>query len=371
MVKENETESIDVVEMLPKKMPSEQKILCQDLKQNLLFISTDKHGCKGGSRPKPIIIKRFISTSELLFEGLGLFMGDGLKLSQGQFKLFGFSNNEIELHRRFIKFAYQCLGLPPLLFRVRVSIPPELQNDIRDIEKMFSRESGIPPENFNKPRIKKMNKPCFEIKFCSVLLGEIIQLLLKNVKPRLLSSENFAAGFLRGLIASEGHVSVSNDNNLRGIFIGAKDEGKKELIRKLLILLGILPSKNSKESVVISGLRNFKIMKKWNLCELHPDKNNHFNSDPIQKKEEHFMKGEARLIILNLLSKSNLKTKKELSNILGMKVNVITNNLLVLKKKDFIKDVKVLNKKKVWSITREGLKLLNEDDIIAKLRSRN
>jgi len=371
MAKRNKTQFIDVTKILPEKMPSEQKILWKNLEQDLLLIFTDKHGCKGGSRPKSIMIKRFISISGLLFEGLGLFVGDGLKLSQGQFKLFGFSNNEIELHRCFIKFSHQCLGLSPFLFRVRVSVPPKLQNDIQDIEKMFSRESEIPLENFNKPRIKKVNKPCFEVKFCSVLLGEIIQLLLKNLKPRLLSNKEFAASFLRGLIASEGNVSIFNDNNLRCIFIGAKEERRKKFIRKLLVLLGILPSKNSKESVVVSGRRNFKTMKKWNLCELHPDKNNCFNSDPFQEKEEHFMKGEARLIILNLLSKSDLKTKKELSKLLGMNVNVITNNLLVLKKKDLVKDVKVINKKKVWSITRDGLKLLNDDDIIAKLRNRN
>lgn len=368
MVESGETQSIDITKILPKSMPSGQKILCKSLEQNLIFITTDKHGCNGGSRPKPITIKRFISMSELLFEGLGLFLGDGLKLSQGQFKVFGFSNNEIELHRCFIKFSHQCLGLPPFLFRVRVSVPPELQNEIEDLEKMFSRESGIPIENFNKSRVKKMNKPCFEVKFCSVLLGEIIQLLLKNLKSRQLSNKNFAASLLQGLIASEGSVYLGKQKRLEMISIAAKKESERDFMRGLLKILNIMPNKDGDETVLITGLTNFKIIDKWKLCFLHPIKNSKFKLGLGRIKRETFRKGEGKLLILSLLSQEP-KTKKQMCKLLNRSEG-ITYHLLVLEKRGLIRTkMKINNKSKVWEITGGGLEILEIRDVGKKLKS--
>ena len=60
---------------------------------------------KNTPNSKPIIINRYIPICNLLFEGLGLWSGDGWKK-----KALGFTNSEGKLARRFITFC-SLLGI--------------------------------------------------------------------------------------------------------------------------------------------------------------------------------------------------------------------------------------------------------------------
>ena len=104
---------VDIVEILPSTLPSKHKVLWKGLNRTLIRIFVKKHAFVGGRTTKPIVMKRFILFDELFFEGMGLWFGDGHKLSSGKFKVFGFTNTSIELHRHFLlSVSYTHLTLP-------------------------------------------------------------------------------------------------------------------------------------------------------------------------------------------------------------------------------------------------------------------
>lgn len=97
-----EKQILDVLTILPEKLPCGYRILWKEISNGKIEIYVDKKGFEGGSKAKAINIKRLILIDELFFEGMGLWFGDGLKISEGINKIFGFSNTQIELHEHFL-----------------------------------------------------------------------------------------------------------------------------------------------------------------------------------------------------------------------------------------------------------------------------
>ena len=372
IVKRGRKQFIDIVKILPERMPSSgHKICWKELGGGFVKIFVDKRGFEGGSRAKEIVIKRFIPVSELLFEGLGLLMGDGIKFSQGQFKIFGFSNNQIELHEHFLLFSKDIFGLEPELFRARVMIASESQDMIDEIVREFSKRTKIPIKNFNKPEIRRVRKPCFDIQFCSIILGTIIQILLKNLHDSLISNRIFAASFLRGLIASEGSVDLGIRERLEVISIAAKRSSERTFIKTLLKVLQIVPDKDGDGVVLITGFSNFKIMSRWNLLKLHPEKHSKFKLGISRIKFEEFRKGEGKLLILKLLS-SQPRTVRELCKILNRTAGSIrSHHLIDLEKSGFVRRKGRVNNRRIWKITKKGLKVLQEENPLERLKHIN
>jgi len=365
-----EKQILDILTILPEKLPCGYKILWKELSNNKIDLYVDKSGFEGGSKAKSIKIKRFIPLGDLFFEGMGLWFGDGSKLSEGIQKIFGFTNNQINLHKHFLSFSKQCLGINSEEFKARILIPKELSNNIKEIEKEISNKLHIPISNFNKERIQKVSEPCLEIRICSTLLGLINNILLKKFKNTIYENK-FVAGFLRGLIASEGCIHLGIRKRLKMVSIAAKEESERDFIRKLLLSLSIIPNKDGYATVLITGLSNFKIINKWNLCELHPIKNSKFKLGLKLIKKEVFRKVEGKLWILKLLS-TQTRTVRELSDLLNRTPGSIRNNHLIgLEKLGLVKRKGRINNCRIWKITKEGLKILQEENPLKKLKHMN
>lgn len=364
-------EFIDIVKILPEKTLSDHVILWKDRGDGLIEIRERKIGFVGGRTANPVTIKRFVPINELLFEGFGLRFGDGSKTIKGEFKVFGFTNNQIKLHKHFLKFSKNCFDIESSDFNVKIMIPHQLKEEIGKIETNVSKELNIPREKFWKTQIKNLNKPCIEIVIYSTLLGFIIKSIFEKLKTIMLLNENFIASFLRGLIASEGSVSLGVRKRLEMISIAAKEENERDFIRKLLLSLNIIPNKDGDETVLITGLSNFKIMKQWKLCSLHPDKFNRFISGLKKIKRETFRKGEGKLLTLKLLS-TQPRTAQELSKELNRSFGTIRiRHLIDLEKSGFVKRKGRINNCRIWKITKEGLILLKEKNPFKELKHIN
>ncbi|MEM5869769.1 MAG: winged helix-turn-helix domain-containing protein [Candidatus Aenigmatarchaeota archaeon] len=367
---------MDVVKLLPPALPSGKKILWKQVDPERIEVYVDKNSARGGNA-EPIVIKRFIEINELLFEGLGLRFGDGIKLQAGLPKVYGFSNTNLELIKYFLKFTKESFGIEPKEFRVAITMPPSLSSKLEEIESNISRELSIPRKNFYKTRIlERRNKPIIDIKINSTLLGLILNLLFDNLQPLLFSNELFCAGILRGIIASEANVSLLPvQNKLREITIAGKEKSKRDFIRQLLFKLKIIPDKDKEipgqECVLITGLSNFKLIEKWNLCVLQPEKQNDFKKGISNFKVVQSRKGELRLKVLQLLSEKP-RTRQELGKLLNRSPDTVkTEALYILEKQGLVERGEITSKTRLWKITEKGLNLLKGENVLEKLRSKS
>jgi len=364
-----------LVKLLPPELPSGKKILWKQVDAEKIEISVDKNSARGGNA-KPIVIKRFIEVNELLFEGLGLRFGDGIKLQGGEIRVFGFSNTCLELVKYFLKFANECFGINSGQFRVALTIPPEFDSSIEEVENKISKELGVPKENFFKTRLlEQTNSAIVNITISSRLLAMIVFWLYENLKEILLSEERYCAAMLRGIIASEGNISlVYNSQRLGDITIGAKEKTERDFIRQLLNKLQIIPDRDKEirgqECVLITGLSNFKIMEKWGLCRLQPEKQKDFETGMSNFKVEQSRKGELRLKVLQLLAEKP-RTRQEFGKLLNRSPATIkTEALYILENQGFVKRGGLNSKSRIWEITEKGLEILKDDKALEKLRSK-
>jgi hypothetical protein len=186
IVEVNGEKLIDVIKILPPALPNGRKIICENLGDGLVKISAEKHSIHGGVPPKPIIIKRFIEVNENLFQLLGLWFGDGIKKQWGRENVFGFSNNEITLHKVFLHLSKIVLSLGPKDFHCRISLPASFKGDENELKSKISLELGIPVKNFWKcGRNLVRNSIGVDIKVTSRFFGIIVPSLFNKVKEFL------------------------------------------------------------------------------------------------------------------------------------------------------------------------------------------
>lgn len=359
---------VDVVKLLPDSLPSGKTILWKRVDEEKIEISVDKHSARGGN-PKTIVIKRLVPINELLFEGLGLRFGDGIKMREGQPKLFGFSNTEMNLHRIFLRFSEESLGLKSMDFRARLSIPPSLKDKQKDIESSVSKELSIPLENFwNTQIFERRNIPIVDIKIDATLLGIITHLIFTNLQE--IKNNRFSAALLKGIIASEGNIAIRG-KRVEEISIAAKEKSERDFIRSLLFNLSIIPGKDKEtegqKAVLIHGLSNFNVVKEFDLVSLHPLKSRAFNDGLLGFKKIEFRKGEGKLLILKSL-KDRPKRAFELSKELNRTQKAINWTMNKLQKKGFVECFRV-SKNIFWKLTNAGLNLIDNGVTFEELRN--
>jgi DNA-binding HxlR family transcriptional regulator len=179
----------------------------------------------------------------------------------------------------------------------------------------------------------------------------------------------------KGIIASEANISLgAKTRKLGDILIAAKEKNKRDFIRQLLEKIKIVPDRDKEirgmEGVLITGLSNFKIMDKFDLCILHPEKHKNFKIGISNFKVEQSRKGEGRLLVLQHLA-NGPKTRQELGKLLNRSPDTIkTEALLILEKQGLVERGEINNKHRVWKITQKGLDILNSNNPLEELRNR-
>ncbi|MEM5773058.1 MAG: winged helix-turn-helix domain-containing protein [Candidatus Aenigmatarchaeota archaeon] len=355
-------------------MPSGKKILWKQIDSEKIEVSVDKNSARGGNA-KPIIIKRFIEINEDLFQLLGLWFGDGIRKQWGRENVFGFSNTEIELTKTFLSLSKICLSIPSEQYNCILSLQLSLKDVDEELNSKISRELNIPLENFWRSRINPTrNLLGIDVKINSRLLGFIMTNLSSQTIKLAIGNKSYASRVLQGIIASEANVSVRKEGRLGEISIAAEGENKRNFIRSLLLTLGIKPNKDktieNQESVCLTGLSNFKIVKEWGLVDLNPTKLKNFEKGLNGFKVEQSRKGELRLKVLQLLAKKS-RTRQELGKLLERSPATIkTEALYILEKQGLVEREGIINKARLWKITEKGLNLLRENRALEKLRSR-
>jgi DNA-binding HxlR family transcriptional regulator len=373
IVEVNGEKLIDVIKILPPALPNDRKIIYENLGDGLVKISAEKHSIHGGVPPKPIIIKRFIEVNENLFQLLGLWFGDGIK-KQGERNTFGFSNAEMSLHNKFLELSNEVFGLERSQFKCVIQLPKEHFKCEELIRKEVSETLQIPLENFWKSKISLVrNTIGIDIRNDSRIWGILLPSLFEKVKDIMFRNKAFAAATLQGIIASEANVYVRKCGRLGEILIAAKGEEKRNFIRRLLVTLEILPSKDktidNQESILIHGLSNFKKVKEWNLVSLHPKKLSDFERGMKGFKKEEFKKGEGKFLTLKLLAESGPKRAIEITKILNRSFfTVINASLLQLERMNLVKR-KRCGRKVFWEITDKGMEILKCKNSLEILRN--
>ncbi len=355
-------EFIDIANVMPERLPSGKEIRWKEVGDKT-EIYCDRYGVRGG-QPSPVRINRHIPLCDLLFEGLGLWAGDGIKRTY-DFTTFGFGNSCLELHKHFLRFA-RILGLEAKDFKARVSLPLNSQYSIEEFENYIKKELGI--RKFFKGNINDTrNYDYLDIIIRSRLLSFVTK-HLHDYLIRDLTDKKFIAAYLRGVIASEGNVHLRRERNnqLGEINIGAEDDVERAAYKKLLEKLDIQPNRDrtieGQKSILIHGRTNFLKVAEYKLCDLHPKKRKDFWEGLRNYKSFQFRKGEGnRLVLESLLmgEKSASQLTKELNISIG---TVKTDHLWGLIKKDFVRYTETRKVGKWWTkfyrITDEGKKFL-------------
>ena len=302
---------IDLAEIVPATTSIGRGIaLLIDSKDVIAFTPrSEKWG--GGKESKRIVLNRFVLLDDLLFVGLGLWVGEG-----GKSKGLYFGNTSDEILLRFLNFVEEKLGFNRSNFRITLNVPSANDSAIRK----WSNTLQIPAENFTAicvdPRI---NRDYAQLYRNSVVLIEVIKGLFTTLRSTILADEKFASAFLRGLFAAEGQVELKKSGVLFYVSFSSIDEDLIAFMKKCLELRGVRSGKYMLQArkFPIYGYRNFERFKELNIHTLHPDKREKFERGFANYKRTNVLDGdEARGLILKRLA-SGPKTYDDLAAALG------------------------------------------------------
>jgi len=340
------TNVVDFVALLPLRTSTGREIVAENY-QNKLILYVPRSGKWGGGREsKKITINRFAATSDLFFEGLGLWIGEG-----GKSKGLYFGNSCPELLQRFLNLVERELGLSKSDFKVTLNVP-RFANEIMT-KKKWSNILQIPAENFTAVCVDpRINKEYAQVYLNSIVLVELMNKLFRTIKPEVSTNEKFASAFLRGLFAAEGQVALKEWGTLFYVSFSSIEEDLIAFTKKCLKLLRISSGKYMPKSkkFPIYGYRNFKRFRELGIHALHPEKREKFERGFANYKRVNVLDGEeARALILEQLA-SSPKTYDELAAALGKaRTTIQAHHIPILEREGKVKCVGKRGHASLWA----------------------
>jgi hypothetical protein len=291
------------------------------------------HKWGGGKESKRATVNRFVTLDKLLFEGLGLWHGEGSK-NKGIY----FSNSNTQLVRHFLEFMEEKLGFSRASFKVTICTPNP--DGLNEVKTKWSNLLEIPISNFtNVCNDSRINKENVQVYFNSVVLVELLRSLHEKLKPLVESSVEFAAAYLRGIFAGEGSVLLKKSGVLFHIDFATKDKESVQFYKRCLDRLGITHDKYIEKSLKfqIYGRRNFQRFKELGIHTLHPEKREKFERGFASYKRINVMDGdEARKLIFQQLA-SGPKTYDDLAVALGKaRTTIQAHHIPILEKNEVL-----------------------------------
>ncbi|MFH1821318.1 MAG: LAGLIDADG family homing endonuclease [Methanobacteriota archaeon] len=178
--------------------------------------------------------------------------------------------------------------------------------------------------------------------------------LQEKMKSTILSSEENAAAFLRGLFAAEGSVILKDSGVLFHIDFSAKDPEAIQFYKKCLDRLGIIHGKYmiQGQKFPIYGRRNFKRFMELGIHTLHPDKREKFERGFASYKRTNVLNGaEARGLILQQLT-SGPKTYDDLAAALGKaRTTIQAHHIPILEREGKIRRAGKRGRAWLWALS--------------------
>lgn len=199
----------------------------------------------------------------------------------------------------------------------------------------------------------RASRPYFILRLASVEAIKKWKEVTTAVEPK------HYAGILRGFFAGEGNIKTGSHSN-RAIRLAQKEP--IDLINNCLTYHKITWKFSKKDrAYCITGIWNWKIMKKLSLAKLHKEKQKAFISTFNSFKETHYPNGYIIQRLLKILSKPY--RTKNLAKILARSEARIYDSLSDLNRLGIVKKYKVRSKN-YWILSKE------EVIIISKLKQK-
>lgn len=226
------------------------------------------------------ILKRFLPIKTVA-RIIGLWIGDGDKV-----RAIGITNTNLEIVKFFLDFL-DILEIPREKLRVEVTIPNSLEKRKDEIIFELLNQLGLSSLEKISVRVSTLaRKPAIRIRCFSRILSNLFhQIFVEIVKT---NNQEIKIEFLKGLLAAEGCVERLNNGKIHRVLISIKDKQLREIVKTSFLLpVGIIPSKDDRDSIRICGKSNFEIIEKFELLSLHKEKLNKFKSSFVKNNSTH------------------------------------------------------------------------------------
>jgi predicted transcriptional regulator len=343
---------LDLIKILSQKNQEDYgNISIHRMGDNRLMIRKNTHGSK------PIIINRHIPICNLLFEGLGLWSGDGWKK-----EVLGFSNSEIKLIRHFIKFC-NLLGIQrsALNWDLQLITAP---NKIDEIIKIYSKKIKLKKIQFRNYIVQKRNYNCIRVYKHSWILPIFINAIFNCSLPFITKDIQFGASYLKGVFATDGWVTLREKlDTTKHVGIAVQSHRFKKIFIRVFARLGINHQTNDK-GIYISSHEDFIKLERLGLLELHPKKKKKFRRGLRRFCSEY---GKNKYKTLLLLTSHNRLSAYELANLIQITPRSARRIFQQLQRENYVR-YKEKRNRHIYLITRKGRNLFKEDKDIVLLR---
>lgn len=293
----------------------EKELILENLKDKI------KISYKGKTaQPKPLILPRYIKLSETLGEFCGLYYGEGSTSKNSWTSHTQFTNSNVGLVECFLSFMENHLNFNRKNFIYRVKAGKKISGNLSEDEitkfwlsKLRLHHNPTIKIYWDK-KIRKRASHRMMVTLGSIIFRRILDRIIDLVCELCFVNHNLRIGFIRGLFAAEGTVSL-NKCSLHHVIItqGYRDpikdkifgKPKREFIKKLLRYENIITNDNKKGiNIAVTNLRNLEIFNNLRLYKLHKDKTKKFEagfSKLKKSKRAGISNYESQLLVLELL----------------------------------------------------------------------
>lgn len=251
------------------------------VENNSLTITSKK---RDGRPSKPLVLPTKIDIDQNFIIGFGIFYSEGTWVIDGVSRVEA-GNSEPILLDYFIYFLKK-FGIKKNKLKVKIGVYEEdaIIKDPEELKSFWSRKLHIPIKNFQKVSFyQKVGSKrvatrfgIAQVRYYSTNLVRFMHSFKEYLLEVIRNDKNLTIDFLKGVIASEGHVELRDASSLKAVYIACKNT--HEEISEILSKMGIRTTgyKEYNRCIRIQGIDNFKILHFNSMVAIHPDKNKAF-----------------------------------------------------------------------------------------------
>lgn len=299
---------------------------------------------------------RKVTSFEMLFEIIGLYLGEGNKTNK-----FGITNSQPKILEHFIDFLEKFYNVKRELWEC-ILIYRDREFNLKTEEKLKEFwKSRLKLRKFIKTDFDKVKERMSPYGTLHIRLTYDVGLVIfqewLNLIDKTFENTKYIWALLRGIFAGEGWPELSRNNSLWSVSISSQDPRLQNLYKRLLEKVGVNIEFNGKYTR-ISGWKFFYVLAKNKAFFLNPSTNFLFLKGFLShKKTQNILK------YLSIFKQKGLQAK-EVVRILKLKPKSrpksrkILNNLVV---EGFLKreGVGLSNDPFIYMLTKKGREFLN------------
>lgn len=270
---------LDLYTALPtKQVHANRDLIIFKLTKNRIFV------CSKGACVR-LELPRYLKLDEHTFEAFGLYQGEGYKKQPRDAARVEFVNAEKQLNLAIIKYFHERFRIPIKRWGAYIGYSGNVYSH-KQLVDYWSKVTGIPRSNFQKTRFldtKKIRWTVYgnlHVLIVSSILVEVVLGILSGLQKLSQTSSDWAAAFMRGVLAADAHVRLikwPNRTTLSMVEIAIENDFEADLYKKILSVLGIeVLDYRKRRKIVITDWSNFKKLNEIGAFSLHPRKQSAF-----------------------------------------------------------------------------------------------